>query len=99
MQKFTANDAKQNFGQVMDSALQEPVSITKHGRPSVVITSDSEYRELLRIKYDRLKADVQAGFEALDRGEGIAIVSENDLKAVMDQVKSRGRSKLAKSSE
>lgn len=99
MQIFTANDAKQNFGQVMDSALQEPVSITKHGRPSVVITSDSEYRELLRIKYDRLKADVQAGFEALERGEGIAIESEDDLNAVIDQVKSRGRSKLAKSSE
>ncbi|WP_309398712.1 type II toxin-antitoxin system Phd/YefM family antitoxin [Cerasicoccus maritimus] len=99
MQIFTANDAKQNFGQVMDSALQEPVSITKHGRPSVVITSDSEYRELLRIKYDRLKADVQAGFEALERGEGIAIETEDDLKAVMDQIKSRGRSNLAKRSE
>ncbi|MEO0797288.1 MAG: type II toxin-antitoxin system Phd/YefM family antitoxin [Verrucomicrobiota bacterium] len=98
MQTFTANDAKQNFGQVMDNALQEPVSITKHGRPTVVITSESEYRELLKIKYEHLKADVQAGFESLDRGEGIAIQSESDLNSTIDKLKARGRSKL-KSSE
>lgn len=69
MQTFTANDAKQKFGEVIDSALQEAVSITKHGRPSVVITSDAEYRELVEFKYDTLKSEVRKGFESIERGE------------------------------
>ncbi len=68
MQTFTANDAKQNLGRVMDAALQGPVSITKHGRPSVIVTSDSEYREFITLKYNKLKEAVSAGFEQLDQG-------------------------------
>ena len=67
MQTFTANDAKQRFGELMEQALQEPVSITRHGRPSVVVTSDAEYRELLALKYENLKAEVRRGFESFDQ--------------------------------
>lgn len=69
MEIFTANDAKQHFGELMDKALQKPVSITKHGRPSVVVTSEADYRELMDIKQARLQEEVQAGFDAIDRGE------------------------------
>jgi prevent-host-death family protein len=68
MQTFTANDAKQNLGKVMDAALQSPVSITKHGRPAVIVTSDAEYHEFLRTKYQKLKDAVSVGFDELDRG-------------------------------
>lgn len=66
---FTANDAKQKFGEVIDEALQGPVSITKHNRRSVVIMSDAEYRNLSAAKLDTLKAELKAGFDQLDRGE------------------------------
>lgn len=69
MNTFTSHDAKQHFGQLIDKALQEPVSITKHGRPSVVVTSDAEYQELLAIKYGRLKDEILIGFDQLDKGE------------------------------
>ena len=69
MQTVTANEAKQNFGQVIDKALQGPVSITKHGRPSVVITSDAEYKELIDLKRKLLQAELREGFSSLDRGE------------------------------
>ena len=69
MQTFTANDAKQRFGKLMEQALQEPVSITRHGRPSVVVTSDADYRELLALKFENLKAEVRKGFEGFARGE------------------------------
>jgi prevent-host-death family protein len=69
MQTVTANEAKQNFGQVIDKALQGPVSITKHGRPSVVITSDAEYKELINLKRKLLQAELREGFSSLDRGE------------------------------
>ncbi len=69
MLTFTANDAKNKFGEVIDAALQSPVSITKHNRRSVVVLSDAEYRNLARMGHDRLKAEAKAGFDQLDRGQ------------------------------
>ena len=63
---FTANDAKQQLGYVLDTARTAPVSITKHGRPSFVITSQEDYDSLLKLRYDRLKEEVRNGFEQLD---------------------------------
>lgn len=69
MKTYTANAAKQSFGLVIDEALQEPVTITRHGRPVVVITSEAQYKEYIKLKEDRLKAEVQKGFYALDNGD------------------------------
>jgi prevent-host-death family protein len=69
MQTFTVKDAKQNLGKVMAAALQSPVSITKHGRLSVIVTSDAEFQEYISYKYQKLKEAVTAGFDQLDRGE------------------------------
>ena len=66
---FTANDAKQQLGHVLDTARTAPVSITKHGRPSFVITSQEDYDSLLELKLKHFKREVQIGFDALDRGE------------------------------
>ncbi|MCM8527395.1 MAG: type II toxin-antitoxin system Phd/YefM family antitoxin [Lentisphaeraceae bacterium] len=68
MKTYTANDAKQSFGLVIDEALQEPVTITRHGRPVVVITSEAEYKEFVKLKEEKLKAEVQKGFYELDNG-------------------------------
>ena len=96
METFTSSEVKQNFGKVSDKALQGPVSITSHGKPSLVLTSDEDYKELIRLRYERLKADVQAGFKSLDRGEGAILRSEKELHDFMEDVKRRGREKLAK---
>jgi prevent-host-death family protein len=69
MISFSANDAKQRFGQVIDTALQQPVAITKHNRRSVVIVSDAEYRALCELRQDALQQQVRAGFEQLDSGK------------------------------
>lgn len=66
---YTANDAKNKFGEVIDAALQHPISITKHNRRSVVIMSDAEYNRLATAQHAHLKAEVKAGFDQLDRGE------------------------------
>lgn len=65
MESTSANNAKQNFGELIDKALQSPVLITKHGRPSVVVLSISDYEEL---KYEQLKREVRKGFEQFDLG-------------------------------
>lgn len=85
MKTVTANEAKQNFGQVIDRALQGPVSITKHGRPSVVITSDAEYKELVDLKRKLLQAELREGFDSLDSGE----VSPRSAEQIAEDVLKR----------
>lgn len=89
MQSVTANEAKQNFGQVIDQALQKPVSVTKHGRPSVVITSDANYKELMEMKRKLLQSEVRKGFESLDRGEVSSRTAEQIAQDVPKHHKTR----------
>ena len=49
MQTVTALEAKNRFGELLDKAQREPVTVTKQGRPSVVVMSTIDYE-----KYDRL---------------------------------------------
>lgn len=46
MKKFSAKEAKDEFGRLIDTALQEPVEIQKKGRPVVVVVSLDEYKRL-----------------------------------------------------
>ena len=53
MRTLTAKDAKYGFGRLVDLARTEPLAVTKHGRPVVVVIAAEEF--------DRLKGlDVQA---------------------------------------
>ncbi len=69
MKTVTANIAKQQLGQVLDSARTGPVSITKHGGPALVLTSKEDYDSLMQLKFEHLKREVQLGFDQLDRGQ------------------------------
>lgn len=42
---FTAKEAKNNFGRLLDEARERPVSIKKHGRKVAVILSVRAYEE------------------------------------------------------
>lgn len=68
MQEFASTDAKDKWGLITDTALREPVTITKHGRPSLIVTSVQDYQALQRLKYSQLKADIQEGLSDLERG-------------------------------
>ena len=67
MKAIAAKDAKNNFGEMMDTVQREPVTIEKHGRPVAVIMSANAYQKM---KLERLRAEVKEGADALDRGEG-----------------------------
>jgi antitoxin Phd len=49
MKYFTANEAKQSFGQVMETAQREAVFINKHNRPAAVVISPQEYERMRNI--------------------------------------------------
>jgi len=46
MVTVTAADLQRQFGRYRDLALKEPVSVTHHGRESLVMLSAEEYRRL-----------------------------------------------------
>ena len=46
MKKFTAKEAKDEFGRLIDTAQREPVQIQKKGRPVAVVVSTDEYARL-----------------------------------------------------
>ena len=46
MQTLSAKDAKYGFGRLIDLARAEPIAVTKHGRPVVVVLSLEEYERL-----------------------------------------------------
>lgn len=88
MKTFTANEAKQKLGLVLDTARTGPVIITKHGRPEFVLTSKEDYDSMADLKYENLKREVALGFDALDRGEFSTRTFEEilaEVKAEFDQ--------------
>lgn len=46
MKSMSAAEAKNGFGQLIDTARQEPVKIEKHGRAVVVVVSIEEFERL-----------------------------------------------------
>lgn len=87
MEMFTAHEAEQNFGELIDKALQTPVSATKQGYPSIVVTSDSECKELLKIKHEHLREGVQKGFDEIDRNEVSKRKNDEIASAVLQRHK------------
>lgn len=68
MKAIAARDAKNNFGELLDTVQREPLTIKKHGRAVAVVMSAQEYQQM---KLDRLQAKLGAGEEQLDKGEGV----------------------------
>jgi antitoxin Phd len=46
MQTYTANQAKQELGRVIDAAQRAPVIISRHNRPAAVVMSIEEYDKI-----------------------------------------------------
>lgn len=80
MKAIAAKEAKNNFGEMMDTVQREPITIEKHGRPVAVVMSVREYKKL---KLDRLRVEVKKGIDELDKGEGTD--GEIFFKEILDQ--------------
>jgi antitoxin Phd len=51
---WSVQDAKNRFSEVVEAARREPQTVTKHGKPAVVVLAVEEYERLRRLQ--RLKA-------------------------------------------
>ena len=68
MQSIAAKEAKTHFGELIDKAQHEPISIERYGRPIAVIMSSEDYKQ---IKLERLRAKLAIGEAQLDKGDAI----------------------------
>lgn len=71
MKKIASTKAKSNFGELLDTAQREPVTIEKQGRPVAVVVSIEDYKASERLKIEALERDLQVGIDELDAGKGI----------------------------
>ncbi len=70
MQEYPSTVMKNQWGQIADAALREPVTITKHGRASHVVMSNHEYQALKRAAFvAEVKAKLEEGIKAAENGE------------------------------
>ncbi len=81
MKSMTALEAKNRFGEVMEAAQRQPISITRNGRPSVVVISAESYARRQRIARERMRQAMQrAGEYATVHG-----MNEDALKMLADE--------------
>lgn len=75
MVTITAAELQNSFGRWRDRAQREPVSVTHHGRESVVVMSADEYKRLKALDTRQafyaheLPDDIKAEFEKGYQGE------------------------------
>lgn len=86
MKTVGARDAKNRFGQLMDDAQRQPVTISKNGRPFAVIQSYADFEEAQRLKMEILRAGIAEARNAL-REEGPASFDD----AAVEDIKAEGR--------
>lgn len=65
MQRMSARDAKNHFGNLIDLARAAPVAIEKYGRPVVVVMAAEEYERLVSTS----KAPERTGLSGLPEVE------------------------------
>lgn len=69
MQVMPAQQAKNQFGDLLMKAQHEPVEISKHGKRVAVVISPEEYDQFTRLKLQQLKAVLAESIAQADRDE------------------------------
>jgi prevent-host-death family protein len=85
MRKIAALEAKNRFGELLDNAQREPVTIEKHGRPVAVVMSAQEYKDLEALRLANLKAEIQKGLD--DAAAGRTIDGRRAFKRVRKRLR------------
>ena len=92
MKQITATEAAKGFGQLVDEAQAEPITIEKNGRPVAVIYSYRESQEIEALKLAELKRFVAEGIRDSKTGH-VQLLT----KTLMEDIKARGRNSLKES--
>lgn len=69
MHSFTANEAKTQFGEMINKALREPISITKNGKATVVVMSVDDFNAYENLKLENLRIRLQHSISQANAGQ------------------------------
>jgi antitoxin Phd len=80
MKTITSVDAQNRFGELLDNAQREPVTITRRGRPVAFVVSPEDMKDLLDTRRQREQAltNFEAFFARIDSRISPATKDLND---------------------
>lgn len=87
MQVMPAQQAKNQFGELLMKAQREPVEISKHGKRVAVVISPEEYDHYIQLKLQSLKAVLAESIAQAEKGELYSVddvfgpLTDDELKA------------------
>ncbi len=91
MRTMTSVEAQNRFGELIDSAQREPISITRRGRPVAFVLSPEDMKDLLAVRDQRARAleEFQAFFATADtRLEPAAgDLDDEDVRRLVDELR------------
>ena len=68
MEVFTANEAKNRFGEVILKSQKEPVQVTRSGKPVAMVVSIEEYDSMEELKLRYVKERIQEALTDIENG-------------------------------
>jgi prevent-host-death family protein len=90
---MTSVEAQNHFGELLDAAQHEPVSITRRGRPVAFVVSQQEYdmlsQRLTAVNNQSLQASAQAAIAAFrgcgPKGATAALLQDRQADRLSEQ--------------
>jgi len=86
MKTMAAKDAKNRFGQLIDDAQRQPVTVEKNGRPFVVVQSFVDFQMAQQHRMASLRAAIEEARAEYDKDGGIPFD-----QAAVDKITAIGR--------
>ena len=68
MEVFTANEAKNRFGEVLLKSQKAPVQVTRSGKPIAMIVSIEDYNATEELKLCYVREHIQEALEDIENG-------------------------------
>lgn len=91
MKTITSVEAQNRFGELLDNAQREPVTITRRGRPVAFVVSPEDMKDLLDTRRQREQAlsDFEAFFARADARLSPAAkdLTDSDIKQLVDELR------------
>ena len=91
MKTITFVEAQNRFGELLDNAQREPVTITRRGRPVAFVVSPEDMKDLLdtRRQREQVLADFEAFFARADTRLSPAAkdLTDTDIQHLVDELR------------
>jgi len=88
---IAAKDAKNRFGQLIDDAQRQPVTVEKNGRPFVVVQSFEDFQMAQQLKMASLRTAISEARTEFAEGRGMPFD-----QAAVKKIVTAGRQQLLK---